>query len=161
MLLIVKNEIWFQLLSRARFSIFVRSSLKALSLCQEIIRKNLLCKPSTWNMSKPHQGQWLPVWSVITAKLTQSHHHRSVLTEFWFTDMMSTLLWWDCCFYLCSWWWAPVSIHKCPTSLKLVMLFFSPRSLHHMREQLLSLCRCWWELGNQCTQAGIRGTWFG
>lgn len=26
--------------------------------------------------------------------------------------------------------------------------------------QSLSLCRCWQELGNQCTQTGIRGTWF-
>lgn len=92
MLLIVKNENWFQLFNRACFSIFVRRSLKALSLCQEIIRKNLLRKPSTWNMGKPHQGRWLPVWSVITAKLTQSHHHTSGLTKFWFADMMSSVM---------------------------------------------------------------------
>lgn len=32
--------------------------------------------------------------------------------------------------------------------------------LSHTQERPLSLCRCWWELGNQCAQTGIRGTWF-
>lgn len=130
MLLIVKNENWFQLLNRGCLSVFVRSSLKALSLCQEIIRKNLLCKPSTWNMSKPHQDRATTPCLVADHSKVDTKSSSQIRLN-WISiyrydehcdDVTSA--------FIC----APgseLSIHKCTASLKLaMMLFFYPPSPH-------------------------------
>lgn len=155
MLLIVKNENWFLNVARRPFNRACLQLIKeALSLCRWLIAR-VYGEPSprftTSIIKAKHQ---FVVLSMITTELTCSHRRpfevhfnnrfqrRGLLLSSELqrvNSRVSTSELWARCSQCCF------SFIPLPP---------------HTRQQPLSLCRCRWKLGNQCTQTGMRGTWF-
>lgn len=131
-----------------------------LFLCQEIIRKNSLRKPSSeiW-VSPSGAGRRLPRFG----RQSQRRWHE-VITADQLRLNFDLGVWW-------APWWCDLSLRPCLVAVnsgegkpwvryklkaRHVVVLFIP--LTRTYGQPLSLCRCWWALRNQCTQTGIRVT---